>query len=176
MFSTSFYKYSFIFRNINVKNQNRLFGLFATRICVFWFLTSACIILLRYVCCKRSRDLIKVWISSKIYTRDMNSFKFCLNIFVFNTGGSAKYATQNKAEGSNSFLKGEAVSKLSCSNFKHIQLSKDERNQFLSLFICSFVDNYLCEWLFCRFWCLTFLVKWDMNTDIWLAWQKMDVI
>ena len=66
----------------------------------------------------------------------MNSFKFCLNIFVFNTGGSAKYATQNKAEGSNSFLKGEAVKNylLLILNIFSYQKMKE-----ISFFLFSFV-------------------------------------
>ena len=44
-----------------------------------------------------------------VFFWDVNSFEFCLNTFVFNTEGSAKYATQNKAEGKDSFLKGEAT-------------------------------------------------------------------
>ena len=40
---------------------------------------------------------------------DMNSFEFAPTYLCLTLTGGAKYARENKAEGSNSFLKGEAV-------------------------------------------------------------------
>ena len=90
---------------------------------------------------------------------------------MFNTGGSAKYATQNKAEGSNSFFKGEAVKNylLLILNIFSYQKMKE-----ISFFLFSFV--HLLTIIYVTVSLSDICGEMRYEHKYMASWTKMDVI